>query len=463
MSSALGAPGVCAPTEYDSGNCQTGSLGSFHWPIGKRHLTMGDDFERERGGMQDCVLKCLECPRCNYVSFSRKEHDCSWYQHCNLSALNNELDTGHHTRRVRVNNSVDGQAKAFANAVHRPLTTTSAPPRFRLVDVVAYGGPHYDSLLELRMAELDTLVDLFLVIEHVRPPHPHLPPRGFDPNAARFAPFLNRTRHIVLPNCADCAPVDEFLDVDLQSFRARQRTVDAWQAGYAQVARSGDLAIIADIDEVPRRAALARLLLSEDTRAKLDDGAVFALQGPTYFYHPRCKGTGSLFEQWTAGPRLIQGETLLHTGSGSARYFAGGPRVPTVIVPESSWHLRYFMPAAAIHQALCRHTAPHTLLDASGWWAIGWYAHDAPPNASALCEGPSRVHHAISTCQDLWGRKNHTHEASGTSYARQYTPTSEELAEMPYHMAQRPELYRSGALNQLDQLLVGYVKKTPHR
>ena len=84
-------------------------------------------------------------------------------------------------------------------------------------------------------------------------------------------------------------------------------------------------------------------------------------------------------------------------GGSTARYFAGGARIPSVTVPESSWHLRYFMPAAAIHAALCRHTAPHELVDASGWWAIGWYAHDEAPNASALCHTPALLRLAIES------------------------------------------------------------------
>ena len=40
-----------------------------------------------------------------------------------------------------------------------------------------------------------------------------------------------------------------------QSFNARQRAVNDWQAGYAPWAQAGDLCLISDIDEVPRRAS----------------------------------------------------------------------------------------------------------------------------------------------------------------------------------------------------------------
>lgn len=166
----------------------------------------------------------------------------------------------------------------------------------------------------------------------------------------------------------------------------------------------------------------------------------------------RCRGSGELFEAWTAGPRLLSGEALLHYGGGTARYYAGGGgdgvgtagRLPAVTQPLSSWHLRYFMPAAMMLATLCRHTAPHEVVDSSEWWN-----HEAghAPNATALCHQPSLIHHAITHCADLWGR------AEGKGHPRQYVPSAKEVAEMPHHVTHRPELYKSDALNRLPELL----------
>ena len=237
---AVGHLGYCATTEYNSGECDVDNKGSFKWPIGRRHAGSDlSDHERDIGGMQDCMQKCLLCARCDLVSFSRSERDCSWYRSCDLEHLLDEFATGHHSQRVRFNGSVTAEAKAFmATPVRSPGAAGAAArasaggaTRRRLVDIVTYGGPHYDQLLELRMVELSELVDVFLILEHSRPAAKHASPsaRGLDLTQARFAPFANRTRHLRLSNMAgrvtppscmradgtpadECEPIDEFLD-----------------------------------------------------------------------------------------------------------------------------------------------------------------------------------------------------------------------------------------------------------
>jgi hypothetical protein len=281
------------------------------------------------------------------------------------------------------------------------------------------------------------------------------------------------------------AQVDEFLDVDVQSFGSRERVVNSWQVGYAAVAQPSDLVLIGDIDEVPRRAALAALLARNDVLARLNDAHAYVLEGPTMYYHPQCRANhreGDFQEAWRWGPRLLHGESLLHFGGGTVRYYAneGDARVPTVGVPNASWHLRYFMSAAAMHrvrtqsgcvqaalplpaaarcglpalanrvrilvfahgQAMCYHSQPHDMVDAAEWWN----EHNRP-NATALCERPSLIHHAISHCADLWGRA-----ANDLGHPRQYVPSAAEIAEMPHHMMQTPQLYRTEEINRLHEL-----------
>lgn len=464
---SVGVVGFCAETEYNSGDCAASAKGSFEWPVGQRHTaTHLGEHDREVGGMIDCMHKCLDCKRCNFVSFSRRERDCSWYASCNLDKISDSFNTGHHSRRVRLNGSVTAEALAFlGKPPPKPAGTTNA--KARLVDVVTYGGPHYDQLLELRLVELTDLVDIFLVLEHARPAHPTMTAaaRGFDISQRRFAPFASRIRHVRLfsstaggpmpascmleggEQAAECMEVDEFLDVDVQSFGSRERVVNSWQVGYAAVAQPSDLVLIGDIDEVPRRAALAALLARNDVLARLNDAHAYVLEGPTMYYHPQCRANhreGDFQEAWRWGPRLLHGESLLHFGGGTVRYYAneGDARVPTVGVPNASWHLRYFMSAAAMHRAMCYHSQPHDMVDAAEWWN----EHNRP-NATALCERPSLIHHAISHCADLWGRA-----ANDLGHPRQYVPSAAEIAEMPHHMMQTPQLYRTEEINRLHEL-----------
>ena len=204
------------------------------------------------------------------------------------------------------------------------------------------------------------------------------------------------------------------------------------------------MVLIGDIDEIPKRTSLDALLRSDDATANLLDSAVYALEGGTYYYHPQCKAVGGAFETWSPGPRLLTGASLLHHGGGTARYYseAGSSRLPAIILPAASWHLRYFMPASAMISSLCTHSAPYEVVDATEWWN-----HDERANATALCTQPLIVHHAISHCADLWGRA-----AGGKGHPRQYAPTPAELAEMPHHVTHRPELYASSALNRLHEI-----------
>ena len=80
---------------------------------------------------------------------------------------------------------------AVAQPAAATFTTTTAGavvvPSPRVVDVVVYGGPHYDAVLELRMRELNATVGLFVVVQHARPNGAVWP---------RFAPFAHKIVHV---------------------------------------------------------------------------------------------------------------------------------------------------------------------------------------------------------------------------------------------------------------------------
>ena len=311
----------------------------------------------------------------------------------------------------------------------------------RLVDVVVYGGPHYDPLLELRMHELRDLAQLFVVIEHDRPsprPSAHRQPssgttnsgstrggagaeagRRFDPTRARFARFASRVRHVRLGPPASGA-VDEFVDLELQGYWARQRALNSFQLGYTEAgAQEGDLVLVSDIDEIPRAAALARMLRDQTTLARLHDATAFALTGPVMYYHPRCRATARATGP-AHGPRLLSGEALLHFGGGQLRDYAAkqaGGRLPLVEQRDASVHLRYFMRASEIRSAMCARLSspqPEKMVDADEWWIVGVL------NASKLCHQPELIRSAMRECADLW------HRPARGGFARTYETRNED-------------------------------------
>ena len=61
--------GFCGPTNYKR-ECATGPSGAFK-------LT----------SLSACKAQCQLCDACNFISFSAKNRDCSWYKTCDLSSL----------------------------------------------------------------------------------------------------------------------------------------------------------------------------------------------------------------------------------------------------------------------------------------------------------------------------------------------------------------------------------------
>ena len=212
--------------------------------------------------------------------------------------------------------------------------------------------------------------------------------------------------------------------------------------GYAMVAQADDLVLVSDINEIPNAAVLSSLLSDPQWTRALTDATTLVLAGPTFYYHLRCRAAPvESAPEWRTGPRLASGRNLLHFGGGSVRYIAtpGAARQPTVVVPHASWHLRYFMSARSMHEAMCRHTAGGHMIDAAQWWVHG------AVNASAICASPSLLHHAISNCTDLWARADHGGE---------YAAVAVQLEEMPRHVGGHPDLFHMAALSRLHELVL---------
>ena len=147
-------------------------------------------------------------------------------------------------------------------------------------------------LLELRLRELDGVVDRFVLVEATRT-HANRPkPLHFAENKARFAAFADRIIHVVVddtPDTADAWAIERF-----------QR--DAILRGLGGC-RPDDRILMSDVDEIPRAGAVAAA--SQTLRYRTDPitrtfhaalrarPATRALRGLFRRYHPFVK----VFEQ----------------------------------------------------------------------------------------------------------------------------------------------------------------------
>ena len=82
-------PGYCGTTSSEVTHCAVDNQGSITLKQAPHMLRTVDD----------CVQFCWDCLRCNFISFSEHEGDCSWFHDCDIDALKTEV-SGFMTRRV---------------------------------------------------------------------------------------------------------------------------------------------------------------------------------------------------------------------------------------------------------------------------------------------------------------------------------------------------------------------------
>ena len=75
--------------EQVHGTCDTTTFSDAPFSVACEHESKGawDASKKQLSGLDDCMALCRRCFRCAYVSFSVENHDCSWYETCDLANL----------------------------------------------------------------------------------------------------------------------------------------------------------------------------------------------------------------------------------------------------------------------------------------------------------------------------------------------------------------------------------------
>jgi beta-1,4-mannosyl-glycoprotein beta-1,4-N-acetylglucosaminyltransferase len=134
-------------------------------------------------------------------------------------------------------------------------------------------------LLEIRLYELDPIVDVFVLCE-ARLTHSFQPKAlNFEANRDRFAPYASKIRYVVL---------DSFQNADSWSVEPEQRVEAVRRSG----AGADDVIIASDVDEIPRRSSLVTAI--GELRAT---GKPQTLDNRLYFYGFDCAAL-SEWEVW---------------------------------------------------------------------------------------------------------------------------------------------------------------------
>jgi beta-1,4-mannosyl-glycoprotein beta-1,4-N-acetylglucosaminyltransferase len=148
--------------------------------------------------------------------------------------------------------------------IPHPMFSQALAVRLRAKPKIYDGFMFYNELelLEIRLNELDAVVDKFILVEADTTFSGKKKPLVFQENKERFAKFLDKIAHVVvtdMPEGSDPWPRECF-----------QR--NAIVRGIPKDASSTDLLIITDVDEIPRARAILEALPLKEPMA-LDMGA----------------------------------------------------------------------------------------------------------------------------------------------------------------------------------------------
>ncbi|NGX38766.1 MAG: hypothetical protein KR126chlam1_00077 [Chlamydiae bacterium] len=105
-------------------------------------------------------------------------------------------------------------------------------------------------ILKIRFAELDPVVDHFVLVEAEETFQGNPKPLFFEENKELFAPFLDKVIHVVLER-----------HPELSGWGRESYQRDCILRGL-QKAAPGDLVILSDCDEIPRRTTLEKVITS---------------------------------------------------------------------------------------------------------------------------------------------------------------------------------------------------------
>lgn len=146
-------------------------------------------------------------------------------------------------------------------------------------------------LLELRLRELNDVVDFFVICEARKTFTGNDKPLYFSDNMSRFSEFLPKIIHVVVENFADCKSSWDREEYQREQLR---RGIGA--------GRPGDLIMLSDVDEIPKA-----LIVDEIKRKSLNVSDVWCLELDWHAFYLNVR----LKEKWgRIGPRIVRIESL---------------------------------------------------------------------------------------------------------------------------------------------------------
>lgn len=167
-------------------------------------------------------------------------------------------------------------------------------------------------LLDIRLHELEQVVDKFVLVEATKTFSGKDKPLYFEENKSQFAPYLHKIIHVVI----------EDLPTQESSWKAEYFQRRAIARGFAQC-DFNDIIIISDVDEIPRPSAIANY-------QPLDGPKVFDLL--SCYYYINC-----VSELPIRSSRILTYGYFLRKGRDAQRI--RWTVLPSI--PNGGWHFSY--------------------------------------------------------------------------------------------------------------------------
>ncbi|MEM9982499.1 MAG: hypothetical protein AAF734_08385, partial [Bacteroidota bacterium] len=199
-------------------------------------------------------------------------------------------------------------------------------------------------LLEIRLHELDEIVDQFILVEATRTFQKQPKPLYFQENRERFAPFLDKIVHIVVdeyPHFFKKFRVPTFWDYDNHQKEFMLRGLKKVQA------KPEDTIIISDLDEIPK---LSKILAFKDIPGyKVFEQRFYFyyLNGLCTFYDTKDPVRNEKYNHhglgYWRGPIMLSYQELIQERKTikKTRILRGEEGKKITIVPEGGWHFSF--------------------------------------------------------------------------------------------------------------------------
>ena len=227
-------------------------------------------------------------------------------------------------------------------------------------------------LLELRLNELSTLVDKFVICEGTRTFSNKPKELVFPKNRDRFDGFSDRIEYVVLE---DYSGIDVQRSWDMEKAQ-KQLAIDV----ATKDIQVGDLLIFSDCDEIPRAEAIQANIGSEFTLAMLEM--------PLFYYYLNCRCISQIWRRCKL-LRVPNNEKIYYT---HVHCFSGDYRIT-----NAGWHFSYL---GDIEYKI--NSSTHT-------------EFAKPPYNT-----PEYIEECVRECRDLFNRESFFHIEDDLSYLPKY-------------------------------------------